>query len=378
MGPRLKSQLPIRHERKRLEILCGIAILAVLSATLWPFDLFPINRVSWLPETKGIRFDRYGVVVSDEPLRIGGGKSVGSCSLEILLRPANVESAQTILTFYTPDNPRPFLVREGNSDLLISHGFVDFAGLRHFFSKGQLVFLTVTSGPTGTIVYKDGRQARSFPRFGILQNDLSGKIVIGNSAAYLESWQGEIRGLAIYSKELQPAEVLRDYSNWTNEYGVADSDGVVARYAFSEGAGREIRSAVTSGPNLKIPKLFAIPSKGFLTSPAKDFEASWSYVFHLFENIVGFVPVGFIFCAYFAKQRSRWRAILYATVATGILSLMIEVLQANLPQRESDTTDIITNTLGALLGALLAQPAIVATILGRTKSTVRKNSVHSN
>ena len=333
---------------------------------MWPFDFFPPNRVSWLSEGNGILFGSSGVVVSDAPLTTGS-RPGSSYSLEILLRPLNVESAQTILAFYTQGNPRPFLVRQSRTELFISHGFVEFVGLDNFFRQGKLVFLAMTSGPNGTLVYKDGWQARTFSTFRILPNDLFGNIVMGSSAMYVEPWQGEVRGLAIYSRELLPAEVLRDYNNWIDGHSVANSHGATASFAFAEHAGRYIHNAVTPGPNLEIPKFFEVPSHSFLTSPAKDFEANRDYVFHLFENTVGFVPLGFLTCAYLATKRSQSRAILYSIVAAGLLSLTIEVLQAYLPQKESDVTDIMTNTLGALCGAMLARPGIVRIFLDKTK-----------
>jgi glycopeptide antibiotics resistance protein len=68
-------------------------------------------------------------------------------------------------------------------------------------------------------------------------------------------------------------------------------------------------------------------------------------------------------------MRSRWRAILFTILSGAGLSFAIEVLQFYIPQRGSGITDIITNTLGAALGALLARPRIVLAIFGKTDST---------
>ena len=383
----MKDRLQALRGTKRLEILCGLAILAVLIATLWPFDVFLPNRVSWLPEANGIRFGRAGVVVSEAPLSASGTGSADSCSLEVLLRPAGVDSVHTILSFYIPNAPGGFRVRQYMDGLLVSYEFVDAEkrirtthfDVDHFFKPGELVLLTITSGPQGTVVYKDGRRAQTFSWFTISPVSLSGRMVMGTSGGRFEPWQGEVRGLSIYSRELTPAEALQDYADWTNRggAGTADLHGAIARYAFTERTGREIHNSVTSGPNLEIPTMFRVPFKPFLSSPVKDFEANWDYLLHFVENIAGFLPLGLLGCVYFAGTRSRGRAILYTIIAAAFLSLTIEVLQAYIPQRESDITDIISNTLGASFGAVLAQAKMVRPILERAKLiSAHKNSAH--
>jgi hypothetical protein len=365
-------------QENRLEILCGTVIIAVLIATLWPFSFLPPNRVSWLPEANGIRLGSNGLVVSKGLLKAGGTEPRETCSLEVLLRPVGTKSVHTILSFYVSNNARQFLVRQWTDGLLVSHDFLDAQNkvkrakfdVDHAFQEGKLLLLTMTSGPHGTVVYTNGTQTQFFPRFRISQSDLTGQIVMGTSAVDFEPWSGEVRGLAIYSKELTPAEVLRHDRNWTDERGPGppDLDGAIAYYAFIEGAGRDIHNAIVSGPDLEIPKWFGVPHKALLESPIKEFEANWDYVNDVLRNVAGFVPLGFIVCAYWARARSRPQAIRYAILSGGILSFVIEVLQAYIPQRSSGVTDIITNTLGTALGAVLARPSIVQSILGRIGS----------
>ena len=65
----------------------------------------------------------------------------------------------------------------------------------------------------------------------------------------------------------------------------------------------------------------------------------------------GFVPFGISFAAYFSVARPVRRAALL-TIALGLsVSLTIEILQAFLPNRDSGTSDLITNTLGTWIGA---------------------------
>ncbi len=371
-----------RALRKRTKALCIVAVVAVLIATLWPFNASPRNGVIWLHGTAGLKFEKAGLVLSRGPLRPADAEAE-SYSLELLLQPASTKSLYTILAFYTPTRPRQLLVRQWTDGLLVTHdASVENDKTRtikfdvdHVFRRGRLVLVTISSGPNGTTVYLDGQPAESFSRFKISRSELSAEIVLGTSPVTYQPWPGELRGLAIYSKELTPADALRHYKEWTDPGGQPDLDGAIARYAFAEAAGREVRNEVISGPNLEIPTTFSVPYKSLLRSPAEEFRADWKYASDVLVNIAGFVPLGLIVCLYFGWTRSRWKAIFITTVACGILSFVIEVLQYYIPQRGSGTTDIITNTLGAALGAALTQAGPIRRVLLQLAKTADRNEV---
>ena len=100
-----------------------------------------------------------------------------------------------------------------------------------------------------------------------------------------------------------------------------------------------------------------------MASPIAEFQASWEYVKDILLNIAGFVPLGFVVCAYLMLTRSRRKAILYTILGAATLSFVIEFLQAYIPQRTSGMTDVLTNTLGAALGAALARSGMGWAIL---------------
>lgn len=368
------EQLPATRKKRRLGILCSITVAAILAATLWPFNPLPPNQVRWLTEANGISFDGAGLVISDELFQAGENPTQPSCTLELLLRPAAVKSLYTILSFYTPNHPGQFLVRQWTDGLLVSHDVADDRNkikikrrkidVDHVFEVGKILLLTMVSGPNGTVVYKNGRQAQFFRTFTILQSELSGQIVMGTSPVEYQPWLGEVRGLAIYSSGLTPAQVFDHYKAWTEGPGVNPAEPyIVALYRFTERAGNKLHNVARAGPDLEIPKNFTVPRKALLSSPVKEFQASWGYVKDILLNVGGFVPLGFVVCAYLALGRSRGKAIFFTIFAAGMLSIAIEVLQAYIPRRVSGTTDIITNTLGATLGAALARPGGIRRLL---------------
>ena len=353
---------------RKAKAFSAVAVAAVLLATLWPLNPFPRNGVTWLRGTSGLRFARASLVVSEEVVEPLEGNGSQSYTLELLLRPASMKSLRTILAFYSPARTQQFQVWQWGNGLLVTHDAnvesdetqaIKF-DIDHVFHPGKLVLIAVSSGRNGTTVYLDGQPAQSFPRFEISSNELLGEIVLGTSPVRSDPWNGEMKGFAIYAKELTPREAFEHYRSWTDlNSRPADLDAALARYTFKEGAGTEIHNEVTSGPNLRIPANFSVPHKEFLQSPVQEFRASWKYAHELAANIAGFVPLGLVICSYLAWTRTRGKAILITTSFCGMLSLTIEVLQYYIPARGSGITDIMTNTLGAALGAVLVQSSLV-------------------
>jgi VanZ like family/Concanavalin A-like lectin/glucanases superfamily len=344
-------------------LLCALTTLGILVCTLWPFNPFPRNRVSWLESADGIRFSQRGVVLSPQTLELSGLSSASDCSLELWIRPAQTDSVSTVLDFYDPGNPWRFLVRQYHSGLIVSHDVpvqgekprrikLDIDdGLR----QDELTFITITSGRDGTHVYFDAKPKRTFPHFQISLDDLSGQLILGSSTVQPDAWSGDVRALALYPRELSPEEVLGSYRRWTQS---PRSDGSGANsaavfYAFSERRGNLIHDRGASHRDLLIPSAYQVPHHSFLTPPWREFDLSWDYFWDVLRNILGFMPLGFLLCALFRRSAFPRHAVLYSTLLGGALSLSVEILQAYIPQRGSGMTDVVTNTLGAALGAAL-------------------------
>jgi VanZ like family/Concanavalin A-like lectin/glucanases superfamily len=217
------------------------------------------------------------------------------------------------------------------------------------------VLVTITFSRTGTSVYADGALLRKFTDFRLSRQDLTGRLVVGNSPVVANNWSGRFRGLAIYDRELTADEVSRNFSEWTQseQLDVVRNEGPAALYRFNEGSGDVIHDQVKSATDLIIPERFFVLHEQFLERPWDEYRAGWHYGKNVGINIAGFIPLGFFFCAYFSSLRNSNGAVA-KTIALGFtVSLTIEVLQAFLPTRDSGMTDLVTNTLGTALGVMV-------------------------
>jgi hypothetical protein len=348
--------------RKVLGLICLLVLCGILVAGLWPFHA-PRNEVSWLSDGSGLRFGEYGSILSSGPFQANESTKAAPRSLEIWVQPS-LDNSGTILAFYRPGNfVAPFKLWQSHADLGVRRVRLDQFRqaerskiyVSDLFHRAKPVFITISSGSAGTTIYADGVLTRKFPDFKFSSQDLTSQLILGNGPTGTDTWSGQLKGLAIYDRELTAGEVSQHYANWTRNTAtdLAKSEGVVALYLFNEGKGSVVRNQVDSAVALLIPKHFFVLHPQFLEPPWSEFAPTWSYWKNVGINIGGFVPFGFLFCWYFSLAGKAKRAIVMTVVLGFVVSLTIEVLQAFLPTRNSGMTDLITNISGTALGSMM-------------------------
>lgn len=366
--------------RKILGWLTLATTLVILYLGLWPYNigstaalfwtasdghrltLLPPNEVQWLKDEAGLHFGQHGSIFSAADFTTKATDAV-NCTFEVWLEPAATADFATALGFSKRENPLQFRVRQVEDSLSVSRNWLDeqrqpqteTIWVDHAFHYKQRVLIAVSSGSEGTAVYLNGKLRQNYPQFKLKATDFTGRFVFGNSPRGHETWTGDLRGLAIFPSAMSAETAREHYEIWKSgaDFSPATTVSASALYRLTEGAGNLTRSAAAGAPDLLIPSTFRTMQPVLLEPFWKEYENNTDHWVDIFLNIVGFVPLGFLLRGYLEKGLDAAHPI-RKTLALGfVLSLGIEVGQYFLPMRHSGTTDLITNTTGTLIGALL-------------------------
>ena len=341
---------------KHLALVCLIVLIVILALGLWPLHI-PANDVAWLKDRPGLHFGGTATAIGSATIpALGPGPESGG-SIEIGLQPGLIWGRGTILAFYRPEHSSQLLLNQSLTGLEIrirhtSDRDSERLYVSEIFRRTKPLFLTIASGTQGTKVYVDGVLVRTAGHF-LPAKEFAGRLIVGDAAGQPDGWKGRFFGLAIYHRELPPAQIVRDYKNWTRT-GLIDSfheAGMVASYPMDEHSGQIVHDRSGHGLNLFIPEKYMVLDQILLEPFWQEFSMSRRYWSAVLKNIVGFVPFGCCFYAWLAACHLK-RAALATVVLGAAVSVTIEVLQAYLPTRDSGTSDIITNTFGTWVGVV--------------------------
>ena len=351
--------------------VCLLVLCGILLAGLLPFR-GPRNGVTWLGNQDGVRLSGHSTLWSSGSFPVLDGGKGDSCSIELWLQPGLPRDSSIILSFSTPENPLELTLHQYRSLLIVETRVpggwhpASIIGTDGVFHQGTPAFITIASGPQRTVMYVNGALARTFPgsRIG---PDCRGRLVLGTSPTMDDSWRGQVRGLGLYGGELTADQARQHYETWTSggSPAVSDPEDAVGLYLFNERSGNVVHNSIATGINLEIPARYKLVHQMFLQPFWHEYEPTGSYWKSILINIVGFMPLGFFFFAYWSTVRPIKRAALVTTLLGFAVSLTIEVLQSQIPTRDSGTTDLITNTLGTFLGVGLYGWSLARALLAR-------------
>jgi hypothetical protein len=181
---------------------------------------------------------------------------------------------------------------------------------------------------------------RSAPRHVKVQVP-GARVVLGNSARGHRQWTGIVRQFRWYEQPL---------------CGPALKHGSVHDAVPAGGLPFSIRTPGHEQPlTIKVPRLYTVLRKRMLIAPWIDFELSASYGFDVVLNFLGFIPLGIctMLVLVTAGFHNRRLTGIYVVAGSFALSLAIEILQAWLPSRSSQWSDVLLNGTGAAVGVVV-------------------------
>ena len=362
--------------------ICIGIVCILLVAGLSPFHA-PKNRATWLQGENGIELKRPSSLVSAAGFE--ASPNYTGETLELLLQPNSLRSTNAILAFDgAVRGGVGFAVRQYKQAVVVRQPYIDAQGVPQVawlagmdaFAARTPVLITVASSKQETSIYLDGLLKEKFQNKGTSINNLTGRMVVGNSTEVSDSWPGQVLGLAMYRSQLTAAQIAEHYAQWT-ERGkpeISSDEAGFALYSFNERQGDVVHNQLDPATNLLIPGHYFLLHPRLFSSLKQDYKPTWQYWEDVGVNIAGFIPFGLFAAIYFSRvRRMRWP--LPATIVFGFLiSLMIEGLQFLLPTRSSGSTDLITNTLGTIVGVMVYRSPWVTRRLDRSAEVPQAGS----
>ena len=91
---------------------------------------------------------------------------------------------------------------------------------------------------------------------------------------------------------------------------------------------------------------------GFIEVLASPFRQTYT-AFDAITNCLAYLPLGMLLALTLRTYVASWRNLLITAMGAMLLSLLLEYLQMYLPSRISSNADVLTNTLGAMVGGVL-------------------------
>ena len=375
-----------KYQKKiSLKCLVGLSVLVLIGILffgLWPKGFNFSNHVTWIKKQSGIRFNGHGIAYTNPIKKLSQKNDFGEngFSIEVVLKPASYHKGgfNFILAIHNEKDSDQLLVGQWHSSIIVMNGddYNHRRRTKRIALKLAAVppttqFVTITTGKDGTRIYLDGQLKHTKRDLTLkIPDGGTSRVLLGNSVYGKHSWEGEVYGLAFYRDILSRKDVKMRFDNWFKDqkFLFARKLKPVVLYLFDEKEGSRVLDHGSGNYDLEIPSKMQILDKKVFYSTRDRLNFDSRFIRDVIINLIGFIPLGFLLNATFVKIGGFFErhGMLTTVVFCFTVSLSIEILQAWIPSRSSDSLDLILNTLGALLGVMIYR--FLLTIRGSSTS----------
>ena len=225
--------------------------------------------------------------------------------------------------------------------------------------KGKPIFMTITTGKQGTRIYFDGKIAKSDSKLKLrLPSGEKSRLTVGNSVYWEQLlgrgdlWSGAVR-LCLTDDETASHF---DRKSAEQNFTFARAYQPALLYTFEEGQGIHVRDQSGNGAHLEIPRKMQVLQKRILSVSWHNLELNRRLYTDLTVNLLGFIPLGLVLAVVLSLYKGQFdkSVMVFSVLICFLLSLGIEIAQAWIPSRSSNLHDLVLNTAGGWIGAVIA------------------------
>lgn len=344
-------------------LLLAAITLFMLWAGLDPKGYRFHNEVDWVENGGGLRFGRFGRAETKPFLsreQVAALNTHGF-ALELVFEPPRKwdSTFRVLASFHSGADASQLLIGQWREHLILMNGD-DYNHARRTpritadtapFGPRPLT-LTINSNTNRTGLFLNGELISASPKLHLTLPAAPepGRLTLGNTANASLPWRGVIRQFALIGRPLTSAEI-RSRAQAPSSAERPPDDALLF-YRFAQGGGVTVTNQGSLPVPLSIPsRLYALGHR-FLTGSLAAATPRNLLALDSVVNFIGFMPFGATFALLLqARGHGRVRSVLVATLASLMLSLLIESLQAWMPPRDSSLRDLLLNIGGGCLGA---------------------------
>jgi exosortase len=334
-------------------------VFVILFAGLLPFNFFQTNKAN-VNTVSGLHLASPGTVYTKTPpVKLATMKEF-TIFMNLSSYLSDWSSGYARILSYSQNNKKMnFMVGQWSESLIFRINAdgkaktVQFE-TESFFNKYSTASLAIVYNGKTLASFRNGLKVKELEVGSLTFTnwDKSYPLIIGSEADGKYCWEGYIYSLSIFDRALTQFEIMKGWPD-------VNKAPPLIGYNFKGHDEKTIQDmGEGKAADLEIPYFFK-PYKRTILDPGHEwlFENRHHYV-DLWIDVIGFIPLGFLLAVYLTRKRfSYFSIILQAALIGAAVSMSIELLQVLLPSRASSLADVISNSLGTLLGAMAYREA---------------------